>query len=310
MHSFAENILTVFCILFFPLFFVGIINRVKARWAGRKGPSVFQPFYDVARLMKKGEVVSRTTSPVFAIAPSISLAALLCAALLIPVGAFVPILSFKGDFILFSYLLALSKFATILNAMDTGSSFEGMGASREASFTALVEPAFFVVISSVAYLTGYTSLKDLLMLFHTQGSWSVIIMVLAAAAFFIMLLVEGCRVPVDDPCTHLELTMIHEVMVLDNSGPDLGFITYGAGLKLYVISALISSFLVQPGLSPLAAFALFCLIVCATAVAVGLVESFRPRLRMVHVPEFVLLMVSISLLICAGVIIYRTGGVQ
>ena len=96
MHSFAENVLTVFCILFFPLFFVGIINRVKARWAGRKGPSVFQPFYDVARLMKKGEVVSRTTSPVFAIAPSISLAALLCAALLIPVGAFVPFLSWRS----------------------------------------------------------------------------------------------------------------------------------------------------------------------------------------------------------------------
>ena len=310
MHTAMEYILTVLCILFFPLFFVGIINRVKARWAGRKGPSVFQPFYDVSRLLKKGEVVSRTTSSVFTIAPSVSLAALLCAALLIPVGAFAPFLSFKGDFILFAYLLALSKFATILNAMDTGSSFEGMGASREASFTALVEPAFFVVISSVAYLTGYTSLKDILMLFHAQGSWSIIVMVLAAVALFIMLIVEGCRVPVDDPCTHLELTMIHEVMVLDNSGPDLGFITYGAGLKLYIIAALIASFLVQPGLVPLAAFALFCLIICATAVAVGLVESFRPRLRMLHVPEFVLLMLSVSLLICAGVILYRTGGVK
>ena len=310
MFPYSEYVLTVFCIFFFPLFFVGIINRVKARWAGRKGPSVFQPFYDVARLLKKGAVISRTTSPVFAIGPSISLAALLCAAFLIPVGAFAPFLSFKGDFILFAYLLSLSKFMTVLTAMDTGSSFEGMGASREVSFTALIEPAFFIVVSSVAYLTGYTSLKDILMLFHTQGSWSVIIMVLAAAAFYVMLIVEGCRVPVDDPCTHLELTMIHEVMVLDNSGPDFGYITYGAGLKLYLIAALIASFLVQPGLAPLAAFGLFCLIICATAALTGLVESFRPRLRMLHVPEFVLLMISISLLICAGVVIYRTGGVK
>ena len=310
MHPLTGYILTVLSILFFPLFFLGIINRIKARWAGRKGPSVFQPFYDVARLFRKGEVISETTSIVFTIAPSVSFAAVVCAAMLIPVGAFNPLLSFKGDFIFFSSLLALSKFATILNAMDTGSSFEGMGASREASFTALIEPAFYVIISSVSYLSGYTSLKDLLLLFHAQGSWSIIVTVLAAVALFIMLLVEGCRVPVDDPTTHLELTMIHEVMVLDNSGPDLGLITYGAGMKLYVIAALIASFLVQPGLSSMVAFALFCAIICLTAVATGLVESFRPRLRMVHVPEFVLLMLSISLLICAGVIIYRTGGAQ
>ena len=310
MNIWIERAITVFFIAFFPLFFLGIINRVKARWAGRKGPSVFQPFYDFSRFMKKGEVISTTTSFVFRMAPSVSLGALICAALIVPVGEFQPLLSFKGDFILFAYLLGLAKFASILNAMDTGSSFEGMGASREATFTALVEPAFFIIIASIAYLSGYTSLKDILMLFTAHGSWAVIITVLAGTALFIMLLVEGCRVPVDDPTTHLELTMIHEVMVLDNSGPDMGFITYAAGLKMYSIAAIIASLAVLPGMGVWTALALFAAVICVIAVCVGLVESFRPRLRMVHVPEFVLIMISIALLICAGVIIYQTGGAR
>ncbi|HEY1406508.1 MAG TPA: NADH-quinone oxidoreductase subunit H [Spirochaetota bacterium] len=293
--------------LFFPLFFLGIINRVKAVWAGRKGASVFQPFFDVMRLLKKGEVVSRTSSFVFAIAPSVSLAAVLCAALVIPVGRFPSLLSFDGDFIFFSAMFALAKYLLIMNAMDTGSSFEGMGASREASFTALVEPAFYLVIASIAYLSGYTSLSGILSLFHSHGSWSLIMVVLAASSLFIMMILEGCRVPVDDPTTHLELTMIHEVMVLDNSGPDLAFITYTSGLKLYLIGAIISALIIPPGLSLLITTLLFVAVVIVLAVLIGIIESLRPRLRMIHVPEFSLLMMSVSLLICAGVIIYKNG---
>jgi formate hydrogenlyase subunit 4 len=297
-------------LLIFPLLFPGIIMRVKARWAGRKGAPVIQPFFDFFKLLRKGEVVSGQTSFIFAIAPSISLAALIAAASVVPVGNIPAIVCFRGDFLFFAAMLSLSKFMTVLNAMDTGSSFEGMGASREMSFGVFVEPAFLITIASVAYLSGYTSLSDILVLFKAEAGWSVIITLLAAAALFIMLLIEGCRVPVDDPTTHLELTMIHEVMVLDNSGVDLAFIHYAAGLKMYLIAALIASLAVQPSMNYAVSAALFSGMIVATAIATGIVESFRPRMRMIHVPEFVLLMLSISLLTCAGVIIYISGGVK
>jgi formate hydrogenlyase subunit 4 len=297
-------------LLIFPLLFPGIIMRVKARWAGRKGAPVIQPFFDFFKLLRKGEVVSGQTSFIFAIAPSISLAALIAAASVVPVGNISALVCFRGDFLFFAAMLSLSKFMTVLNAMDTGSSFEGMGASREMSFGVFVEPAFLITIASIAYLSGYTSLSDILVLFKAEAGWSVIITLLAAAALFIMLLIEGCRVPVDDPTTHLELTMIHEVMVLDNSGVDLAFIHYAAGLKMYLIAALIASLAVQPSMNYAVSAALFSGMIVATAVAAGIVESFRPRMRMIHVPEFVLLMLSISLLTCAGVIIYISGGVK
>ncbi|HNX57914.1 MAG TPA: NADH-quinone oxidoreductase subunit H [Spirochaetota bacterium] len=310
MNQLIERTGIILLTAFFPLFFVGIINRVKARWAGKKGPSVFQPFFDVARLLKKGAVVSTTSSFILAMAPSVSLAAVLCAAAVVPAGVFPSIISFKGDFIFFSAMFGLSKYLMILNAMDTGSSFEGMGASREASFTALVEPSFYLILASIAYLSGYTSLSGILTLFNAQGSWSVILIMLTATALFIMLLLEGCRVPVDDPTTHLELTMIHEVMALDNSGPDLAFITYTAGLKLYLVAAIIASLIVPAGLSFALGTALFAAIVIGLAILTGIVESLRPRLRMIHVPEVSLLMLSVALLICAGIIIYRNGVTQ
>jgi formate hydrogenlyase subunit 4 len=307
MNQLIERIALLIFIAVFPLLFLGIINRVKARWAGRKGPSVFQSFYDVIRLLKKGEVVSTTSSFILKIAPSVSLAAVLCAALVVPAGVFPSILSFDGDFVFFSAMLGLAKYLLILNAMDTGSSFEGMGASREASFTALVEPSFYLVIASIAYMSGYTSLSGILSLFHTHGSWSLIMIVLTATALFIMMVLEGCRVPVDDPTTHLELTMVHEVMVLDNSGPDLAFIEYTSGLKLYLIAAIIASLTIPAGLSIMVATVLFAAVVIGLAILVGIVESLRPRLRMIHVPEVSLLMLSVALLICAGVIIYKNG---
>jgi formate hydrogenlyase subunit 4 len=310
MEQYAHYIIPAAMLFIFPLLFPGIIMRVKARWAGRKGAPVIQPFFDVIKLLKKGEVISRQTSFVFAIAPSISLATLIAAAVIVPVGNIKPFLSFRGDFLFFAAMLSLSKFMTVLNAMDTGSSFEGMGASREMSFGVIVEPAFLITAASIAYLSGYTSLSDILILFKADAGWSAIVTVLASASLFIMLLIEGCRIPVDDPTTHLELTMIHEVMVLDNSGVDLAFIHYAAGLKMYLVAALIASLAVQPSMTYLMSTALFSGIIIAIAIAAGIIESFRPRMRMIHVPEFVLLMLSISLLTCAGVLIYISGGVK
>jgi formate hydrogenlyase subunit 4 len=193
--------------------------------------------------------------------------------------------------------------------MDTGSSFEGMGASREATFSSLVEPAFFIIISSVAYLTGYKSFSDIFYLLQKDNQWNQLIIALSVITLFIMMLVEGSRVPVDDPNTHLELTMIHEVMVLDNSGPDFAFILYAGAMKLVVIGSIIANLVVPFNLNPLYSFLIFVGILFILAVSIGLIESLMARLRMTHVPQFILTMTSISLLVLAF-IVFGIGGLK
>ena len=142
-------ILNIAFLLIFPFLFIGLINKTKAFWAGRKGASVLQPFYDFLKLLSKGEVISSPSSFIFIITPSLMFASIIFAGLLVPIFSHKAILSFGGSFILFAYIMALGKFFSLIGAMDTGSSFEGMGASREASFSTLVEPAFFIIISSI-----------------------------------------------------------------------------------------------------------------------------------------------------------------
>ena len=148
-------------ILFVSLFFSGFIVRTKSIFSGRKGPGIFQPMRDIIRLWKKGSVVSTTTSFIFQIAPSAYFASVLMAILMIPLGGNPGLISFDGDFIMFAYLLAFGKFLMIVSALDTGSSFEGMGASREALFSMLVEPAFFILLGSFALFTGQTSFHEI-----------------------------------------------------------------------------------------------------------------------------------------------------
>jgi len=302
--------INIICMLFFPLFFVGVINRVKACWAGRQGPSVFQPFYDFFKLMRKGEVISRTSSFVLNMGPSVILASVIFGALIIPMAMGKSIVSFEGDFMFFVYILGLSKLFMVLNALDTGSSFEGMGASREISFTALVEPAFFIILASMVYFTGQKSLIGILNSFDGMGKGYFLIALTVSVALFIMILVEGSRVPVDDPNTHLELTMIHEVMVLDNSGPNMGYVIYAAGLKMFLFSSIIAHFLMPHGLPVYYSVLFFCSIITLIAVAVGFVESLIARLRMTHVPEFVFMMTSFSFIVFAMIIINIFGGAR
>ena len=293
-----------------PLLFAGLINRVKARWAGRRGAPIPQPARDCLRLLRKGQVISPSTTPVFRLAPSLSLAAVLLAGLMVPLAGGEAVLSFEGDFVLFAYVLALGKFFQILAAMDTGSSFEGMGASREALFSGLVEPAFFLILAGLMAAGGQTSFAGALPSLQISGGLLQVALVLGVISFFVMLLVEGCRVPVDDPNTHLELTMIHEVMVLDHSGPDLAFIQYGAAMKMVVVAALIAG-LVNPVAAPLWLSAIVLLaVLAAVAAAVGVVESITARLRMSHVPQFVFLMTSNACVILAVVLLWRFGGVR
>nr|HPN13977.1 NADH-quinone oxidoreductase subunit H [Spirochaetota bacterium] len=238
-----EIIINIALLFILPFLFLGLINRVKSIWAGRRGPSIIQPFRDFMRLMKKGEVISTTASFVFRIAPSVNFAAVIAAGLIVPMAGGKSIISFEADFILFAYLLAAGKFLTVAGAMDTGSAFEGMGASREVTFSALVEPAFFVIIASLSLISGGLSFDKIFSVAH-NASVAYLVLPLGVIALFIMLLTEGCRVPVDDPNTHLELTMIHEVMVLDNSGPDMGFIVYAAAMKMVVIGSIIANLII------------------------------------------------------------------
>jgi formate hydrogenlyase subunit 4 len=292
-----------------PLLFVGLVNRVKAAWAGRRGAPITQPYRDWVRLLRKGQVISQATSPVFRLAPAVNLAAVLLAGLMVPLASG-SVLSFEGDFVVFAYVLATGRFCTILAAMDTGSSFEGMGASREALFAGLVEPAFFLLLAGLMAASGQTSLADVLPSLQTAGGLLQVALVLGLLSLFIMLLVEGCRVPVDDPNTHLELTMIHEVMVLDHSGPDLAFIQYAAALKMVIVAALMAGLVLPPGLPAGLSFLLTVVILAVVAVVVGLVESTVARLRMTHVSQFIFLMTSNALIVLAVVLLFRFGGLR
>ena len=292
-----EIFLNIIVLLTAPFLFIGIINKTKAFWAGRQGASIFQPFYDFTKLLKKGEVISKTTSFIFNIAPSLTLASAVFAGLLVPIINHRAILSFEGSFILFAYILALGKFFSLISAMDTGSSFEGMGASREASFSTLVEPAFFIIISSIIALSGNYSFKSLALILKNSGSLGYLIIALSVLSLFIMMLIEGCRVPVDDPNTHLELTMIHEVMILDNSGPDLAFILYGSSMKMIIFVSLIANLIIPANSGLFYSVLLFAGIIFAIAILIGTIESTLARLRMTHVFEFIFIMSSISLII-------------
>ena len=269
----------------------GIINRVKAKFAGRHGKPVLQTYYDIAKLLRKGEVISRTTTWTFAVAPSVALAGTLCALALLPLGGAASPLAFAGDFVLAAYLLGVGRFAIMLGALDTGSAFEGMGASREATFSALAVPVFFLALMVLTSLClglghGTDTAFSLSTMFggQTAGAWLTGKgeLLLLPVILFILLLVENCRIPVDDPNTHLELTMIHEVMVLDHSGPNMALILYAAALKLWFFAALIAG-LITPALPLWQQMGLRVGIVLLLAVVVGIVESVMARLRMERV---------------------------
>jgi formate hydrogenlyase subunit 4 len=262
---------------------------------------VLQPYYDLAKLMQKGSVFSTTTTWVFRAGPVVGLVTAAVALLLIPLVDSTAPLSFTGDLILLAYLLGLGRFFTAAAALDTGSAFEGMGAAREVTFACLAEPAFFLGLVVLAKLSVSLQLAsmlgaDLATSWRTAGASIALVMV----SWFIVLLVENSRIPFDDPNTHLELTMIHEVMVLDHSGPALGMILYGAALKLFLFGAMIAR-LAFPGTGyAWLDWPLFAGEMLVIAVIVGVIESTMARLRLTHIP---LLLVAACLLAAFGVIL-------
>ena len=182
-----------------------------------------------------------------------------------------------------------------------------MGASREACFSTIVEPAFFIAIASIASLSQNYTFYSLKTIMENAGVYGYLIIILASVTLFIMLLIEGCRVPVDDPTTHLELTMIHEVMILDNSGIDLGLITWASAIKMFLFTALIANLLIPLNLSSILTILLFLGIVFIISVIVGTVESALARFRMTHIFEFIFIM-SITALLILALVTYRLYG--
>jgi formate hydrogenlyase subunit 4 len=278
------------------LIFPGIIAMTKAKLGGRKGPGLFQPLSDIIRLFKKGNVYSRTTSLVFQVAPVIYFSSVLVAMLFIPFGQTRGLLSFEGDFVFFATVLAVGKFLLIVGAMDTGSGFEGMGANREALYSMLVEPAFFILMTSIALLTKHTSFHDIYAHLYLDSYLSRLIAIVGIYLFGLIALVENSRLPIDDPATHLELTMVHEVMVLDNSGFDMAILHLASGLKFAVYGALIANFVIPSEWELVGQISVFLLAQMIFAFAIGLLESFRARNKMAKNPQWILTLSAISLI--------------
>lgn len=284
-------------VLLMPIVMVGLVNRTKSWWAGRRGPRITQSAWDLLRLLRKRPVVSSVTTPLFRAGAWVVLGGTLLAALIAPVLGPVAPLQFDRDFIVFAYTLGLARLFLMLSAMDVGSSFEGMGTAREASFTAFIEPALFLVIGSAAVATGQASFAGLFGQWPAHGAWAALV-VPVVAVLFVLLQAEAARVPVDDPMTHLELTMIHEVMVLDHSGPELAAMQYAAALKMTMYAGLIAALLnpLDALQAPAAAAAVSAAIMAAVAVAVGCVESLVARLRMRLVPRYLMLATAVAAL--------------
>jgi formate hydrogenlyase subunit 4 len=268
----------------------GVASRVKAILAGRRGPPVWQLYADLWKLMRRGVVYSTTTTWVFRLAPVVLVATAIVAVALLPLDGHQAVLRFAGDAVAFAYLFALGRFALVLAALDTGSSFEGMGASREVTFASLVEPGLFIVLVALGITAHDFSLSAMLgsTATRTAGALPAPSAVMVAVSLFALALAECSRVPVDDPATHLELTMVHEVIVLDHSGPDLAMILYANAVKLAAFAAIIA-YALMPGPRPNAWLGLAVLLASfvGMGIAIGTVESMMARLRLPKVPLYI-----------------------
>jgi formate hydrogenlyase subunit 4 len=280
---------------------VGLVRRTKAFFAGRRGPPLAQAYFDLWKLAHKGAVTSRTTTWVFRAGPALALACVAVALALVPMGGVPGLLAFSGDPLLLVGLLALGRFAMLLAALDTGSAFEGMGASREAWFGALAEPALLLCLAALARVAGATSLATMeVALGPAAWSTSSGALGLASVALFGVLLVENARIPFDDPTTHLELTMVHEVMALDHGGPDLAWIELASALKLWLFASLLAAVIVPVGGGPALDALAHLAGIAVVGVAVGVVESTMARMRLLHVPQ---LLIGVGILAFLGVLL-------
>jgi len=289
------------------IYFPGVIVKGKAIFSGRKGPGILQPWYDIFRLLRKGSVYSTSSSFVFQIGAPVYLATVLVAAMFIPFEENSSVFSFSGDFVLFAYVLALGRFFLILSALDVSSGFEGMGANREAFYSMLLEPAFFILLGSLAMFTGYTSFHDIFANLHYSDYFSALIAIIAGYVLANITLVETSRLPVDDPLTHLELTMVHEVMVLDHSGFDLGIIKIANNLKFVLFSTMSANCLIPQALPLGSRIGIFLVLQFVFAAGIAWLESFRARNKMAMNAQYILSISAIAMILIFVVLIIKNN---
>lgn len=292
-----QGIISVIIILGFAPLFAGFVNKLKAILTGRIGAPILQPYYDLKKLFRKETISAATSSFISRVSPLLNFVSLIVAAALLPVGFWKPLISFNGDIILFAYILGLSRFFQILAAMDIGSSFEGMGAAREATFALFAEPIFFFTIGSISFLSGFTSLFDIYHSIQLDNISYEVFILICSISVFMLAVTECSRMPVDDPNTHLELTMIHEVMILDNSGIDLFLYQYSSYVKLFIYTVLEISFFYPFGqqsyLFGIIIFIAGCFIL---SFSLAVVETITARYRMKNIPQYLLFATAIGIL--------------
>ncbi|MBF0119597.1 MAG: NADH-quinone oxidoreductase subunit H [Desulfobacterales bacterium] len=298
-------ILLIISIIFSP-FFSGLILKVKAFFAGKKGPPVLIHYYTLIKLFKKGSVYSKSTTYIFKLAPIVTLGVSITSLMFFPFSGYKSVFAFEGDIIMILYLFGTARFFTILAALDTASPFEGMGAAREAYFAIFAEASLFMILIFFSLLNKSLSFSDILLGENAMSLWkaSGVSILFIIISLFMILLVENTRVPIDDPATHLELTMIHEVMILDHSGPDLALIELGASFKLLFYSSFITC-LVFPFKfqSQLLNVLCFFIILSLVYMFIGIVESVIARYKMDKIPKFILS--SFALAVFATIFIWR-----
>ncbi len=297
----------ILLIILASTFFPGIITRIKAIHTGRKGPGIFQPWIDIFRLLRKGSVYSTSSSYVFQIGAVIYAATIFVAALFIPFEEKGTLFSFQGDFVVFAYLLGLGRFFLIISALDVSSGFEGMGANREALYSLLIEPSFFILMGSLAMFTGHGSFHDIFEALHYGSYFSIIIGIIAGFVFANITLIETSRSPIDDPLTHLELTMVHEVIVLDHSGFDLGLIKLANNIKFVLFSTLSANCMIPQSISLGWRMLMFIVLQICFAAGIGYFETYRARNKMAMNPQYILSINAVSVILIFVVIIIKNN---
>lgn len=292
-----QGIISLLSILFLAPMFAGLVNKLKAIFTGRIGAPILQPYYDLKRLVRKETINAHSSSFISAFSPVINLVAVVIAAGMLPIGLARPVISFEGDIILFAYVLGLARFFQILAAMDIGSSFEGMGAAREAAFAIFAEPIFFFTLGSIAFMSGLTSIYDIYHSIRLDNVTYIIFIIVCSTSAFILAVTECSRMPVDDPNTHLELTMIHEVMILDNSGVDLFLYQYSSYIKLFIYAILETSYFYPFGVkSYTVGIIIFVVVIAILSVTLAVVETVTSRFKMKNIPQYLLFATAIGIL--------------
>ena len=292
-----QGLISIIVIIGIAPLFAGFINKQKAILTGRIGAPVLQPYYDLLRLFRKETINSRSSSFISQISPLVNFIVIIVAAAMLPIGYWKPLISFNGDIILFAYTLGLARFFQILAAMDIGSSFEGMGASREATFALFAEPIFFFTLGSVAFISGLTSIYDIYHSIRLDNISYIVFIIICSISAFILAITECSRMPVDDPNTHLELTMIHEVMILDNSGFDLFLYLYSSYIKLFIYAILeISFFYPFSAKSYLLGIVIFIVGSIILSLTLAIVETITSRFKMKNIPQYLLFATAIGIL--------------